>query len=178
MTELYNDEYYLKINVRRIKYLFIYVLLLIFSVALETGLLIYYSTRPFGTPLETPLLIFILTYGGLFTAFSVVYLTIPYGRLKKYRDIVIDFLDNDRIISEATVISIDENLTVKYGVDFYRINLLEWSDTENDYFERSILVDNELKNLDVKIGDILKISTTANMLVAYEIISRKFINET
>ena len=65
------------------------------------------------------------------------------------------------------------NLTVKYGVDFYRINVLEWVESEDDYVERTILVDNEVKNLDILAGDIVKVKTTSNMLIGYEIISRK-----
>ena len=173
MIELYSEELYIKENKRRIKYLLVYLALLFIVIAIETALLVYFATRPFGTPLETPLLIIILSLGGVFTAFSVLYLTIPYGRLKKYCDILCDFLDNEKVTSDVTVINFDYTVTVKYGVDFYRLNLLEWSEIEDDYVERSVLVDNEIKNLDFNSGDILKITTTSNMLIAYEIVSRK-----
>jgi hypothetical protein len=173
MVELYNEESYVKENKRRIKYLLVYLALFFVVLAIEITLLIYFSTRPFGTPLETPLLVVILVLGGVFTAFSVVYLTIPYGRIKSYCDILCDFLDNERVTTDATVLNFDYNLTVKYGVDFYRVELLEWSETEDDYVERSVLIDNEIKNLDFKDGDILKITTTGNMLVGYQVISRK-----
>ena len=123
----------------------------------------------FSTPLEIPLLIIILSIGALFTVFSVVFLTIPYGRLKKYCEILGDFLDNEKVVSEVTVLGIDKTVTVKYGVDFYRLNVLEWSTIENDYVERSILVDNEIKTLDFKVNDIVKIVTTSNMLIGYEV---------
>lgn len=173
MERLYNDEYYIKINKMRTKYLVIYILSLLVAITIETILLVYYSTRPFGTPLETPLLVIILVFGGLFTAFSVIYLTIPFGRVSKYRDILVDLLDNEKTYSDVTVINFDTTLTVKYGVDFYRLNVLEWSETEEDYIERSVLVDNEIKNLNVLVGDILKIETTSNVLTAFEIVSRK-----
>lgn len=175
MINLYSEEDYTKINKLRNKYLLIYIISLIAAVFIEICLLVYYSTRPFGTSLETPLLVIILTFGGLFTAFSVVYLTIPYGRIVRYRDIIIDFLDNEKITSEVTALKYDYNLTVKYGVDFYRLNVLEWSDEEDDYVERSILIDNEIKNLEINEGDILTIVTTSNMLIGYEIINRKSI---
>ena len=169
MVNLYSEETYLKENTRRIKYLYLYIAALILVVICETALMIYYATRPFGTPLEIPLLIIILSIGALFTVFSVVFLTIPYGRLKKYCEILGDFLDNEKVVSEVTVLGIDKTVTVKYGVDFYRLNVLEWSTIENDYVERSILVDNEIKTLDFKVNDIVKIVTTSNMLIGYEV---------
>ena len=129
-------------------------------------------TPPFGTPLEKPLLAIILTLGGLFTAFSVVYLTIPYGRIKKYCEVLCDFLDNEKAESDVTILGVDYNLTVKYGVDFYRLNVLEWSTINNDYVERNVLVDNEIKTLNFKKNDIVKIVTTSNMLIGYEVISK------
>lgn len=175
MVELYNEESFNEINKKRNKYLFIYVGLFLLVLAIEIALIVYYSTRPFGTELETPLKITVLVLGGVFAAFSVVYLTIPYGRIVKYRDCVIDFLDNEKITSEVTALNYDTTITVKYGVDFYRLDVLEWSEQEDDYVKRSVLIDNEIKNLDIKEGDILKIQTTSNMLVAYEIISRKYV---
>ena len=172
MTELYTEQNYIDNNTRRIKYLFIYFTLLAVVLIAEILLLIYFSTRPFGTPLETPLLIIILSIGGVFAAFSVVFFTIPYGRLSKYCNILCDFLDNERVTSEVTAIKYDENVTVKYGVDFYRLNVLEWNETEEEYVERSVLIDNEIKNLDIKEGDIVKIVTTSNMLIGYELINR------
>lgn len=173
MIQLYSEESFNKINKMRNKYLLWYIFAFIIVLAIEITLIVYYSTRPYGTPLETPLLIIVLTLGGVFTAFSVVFLSIPYGRIVKYRDCVIDFLDNEKVISDVTVLSFDKTLTVKYGVDFYKMNVIEWSEQEDDYVERTVLIDNEIKDLDLLVGDILKISTTSNMLVGYEIISRK-----
>ena len=168
MTELYTEQNYIDNNTRRIKYLFIYFTLLAVVLIAEILLLIYFSTRPFGTSLETPLLIIILSIGGVFAAFSVVFFTIPYGRLSKYCNILCDFLDNKRVTSEVTAIKYDENITVKYGVDFYRLNVLEWNETEEEYVERSVLIDNEIKNLDFNNIDTSNIDDLKKSIGFYE----------
>ena len=68
----------------------------------------------------------------------------------------------------ATVLSINYEQRSQDGVDFYSMDVLTWSDGHDDYIKRSILIDKEIKNLDVKEGEIITIVTSLNTLMGYQ----------
>ena len=48
------------------------------------------------------------------------------------------------------------------------MDVLTWSDGHDDYIKRRILIDKEIKNLDVKEGEIITIVTSLNTLMGYQ----------
>ena len=79
-------------------------------------------------------------------------------------------MNNDSVVTKVTILKVAyDDYSTKYGVDYYHLNVLEWSSIHDDYLERSVLVDREIKTLKVNEGDIIEIETTGNRLIAYEI---------
>ena len=66
-------------------------------------------------------------------------------------------------------VRIDSSVTVKDGVDFISIIVLDWSEKKQEYFERNILFDVEKPIPEFKKGDIIKHVTHANILISYEL---------
>ena len=171
MKYLYNNDDLIKLDKQRFKLKTIYVIILVISLIIVVGGIIFRAFLPYNTQLETVLEIIIMTVAILFTIFSFVYLSIPYARVKDYYNFVYSALNNERLIVKATILEIrDNDVTTKYGVDYYYIDVLEWSNSRNDYIKRSIMVDNEFRNLPIKKSSIIDIETMGNMLTAYEIL--------
>ena len=63
----------------------------------------------------------------------------------------------------------DSSVTVKDGVDFISIVVLQWSEKKQEFFERNILFDIEKPLPAFKKGDVIRHITHANILMAYEL---------
>ncbi len=169
MTILYDVNYFNKIKKQKNKYLTIYLILLSIVVLALVGIIVYYSLQPYRTSLENPLKISMFAIIILFTLFSGVYLSIVFGRVYKYYKFITHLSSGKKYTFSVTVISINYgDYKSNYGVDFYTIDLLEWSETQNDYVNHRILVDAEFKNLDINEGDMLTITTSLNALMRFK----------
>ena len=167
MTALYNKTYYNQIKKQKNKLLIVYLVLLSIALISVAGIIVYYALQPYGTNKKIPLMIAMFLITCIFTLFSGVYLSIPYGRVKKYYAFLTSLLYGKKQKFNVTVISISGEDRSNYGVDFYVLEVIEWSDTQNDYVNHKILVDNEFKNLDINEGDMLTITTSLNALMEF-----------
>ena len=167
MTALYNKTYYNQIKKQKNKLLTIYFILLAIAILFVAGIIVFYALQPYGTDKKTSLMVAMFLITCIFTLFSGVYLSIPYGRVSKYYKFLTNLLYSKKQSFNVTVVSIGGENKTNYGVDFYTLEVLEWSDTQNDYVKHKILVDNEFKNLDVNEGDMLTITTSLNALMEF-----------
>lgn len=171
MVHLYNNDDLVKIDKQRFKLKTIYVITLVISLVLVVTGIIFRAFLPYNTQIESVIEVVVMTIAILFTIFSFIYLSIPYSRVKNYYSFIYKALSSERVIVKATIIDIrDNDVTTKYGVDYYYIDVLEWSNSRNDYVKRSVMVDNEFRNLPIKKSSIIDIETMGNMLTAYEIL--------
>ena len=95
-----------------------------------------------------------------------------FARANNYDKFVRDAINGEKIPAEVTVISVDKTLTVKYGVEYFKLNVLEWSQSSDEYVRRTVLVDNEKNDLEFTGGEILNIETYSNVLTAYKRIAK------
>lgn len=168
MTFLYNNLYYNQIKKQKSKLLTIYFILLGITLLALAGIIVFFALQPYGTTLKEPLKWSMFAIIVIFTLFSGVYLTIIYGRVSKYLQFLSNLKVGKKSTFTATVVSINYgDLRTNYGVDFYTLEVLEWSNTQNDYVKHNVLIDNEFKNLDISEGDMLNITICLNALMEY-----------
>ncbi len=171
MKYLYNQHDLLKLDKQRFKLKTIYVTILIITLIVVVGGVIFRSFLPYKSQLKDYVYAIVMSFAVLFVIFSFIYLSIPYARVKDYYNFVYNALNSERIQVKATILEIRTNdVTIKYGVDYYYIDVLEWSNARNDYVKRSILVDNEFRDLKIEKSSIISIETMGNILTAYEIL--------
>ncbi len=169
MKYLYSQEDLLALDKQRFKLKFIYRLILILTLIIVATGIIVRSLLPYKAQLVDIIYTIVIIVTILFIIFSFVYLSIPYARVNDYYKFVYNALNSERIEVKATILEIRSNdVTLKYGVDYYYIDVLEWSNARKDYVKRSVLVDNEFKNLNIKKSSIITIQTMGNILTAYE----------
>ena len=171
MKYLYNQEDLIKLDKTRFKLKSLYNAILITTIVIVLGGVIFRAFLPYQSKLGEIIYVVVMTLTVLFVIFSFVFLSIPYARVKDYCSFVYNALNSERIESKATILEIRKNdVTIKYGVDYYYIDVLEWSNARNDYVKRSILVDKEFDNLKIEKSTIITIETVGNILTAYEIL--------
>ena len=168
MTYLYTKPYYYQIKKQRQKLLTIYLILLGLALLGLVGIILFYAFQPYGTNLKLPLQISMFALIVVFTLFSGVYLTIIYGRVNKYYHFLNSLSRGKKLSNSVTVISINYgDLRTNFGVDFYTMEVLEWSSSQDDYVKHNLLIDNEFKNLDINEGDMLTVTSSLNVLMEY-----------
>ena len=75
-----------------------------------------------------------------------------------------------RETSTGSFIEVDESLQEKDGVDFKALIFLEWNKFKNDFFERKVLIFDELEVPEFKENQNVRYVTQGNVLVSYEIL--------
>jgi hypothetical protein len=168
MREFYTLSYVNNIKNKRSKQRTIYIIVLVIAVLLVTGIYVYFSTEPYGSKSRTPLLIALIAIIFLTIVYSFLHFDILYGKLNKYYDFLVCNALGIRVTKKVTVLSVSFDTVTKDNLDFYSIVVLDWSDTQNDFVERTLYIDCEIKDVDLKEGEIIKIVTNSNYLLAYE----------
>lgn len=64
----------------------------------------------------------------------------------------------------------DDVIDVKDGVEFYKMILKEWNERKQEYYDRKVLIDNEIIKPAINKGDRLKYVTQGNILLKYKIL--------
>ena len=169
MTILYNQTLYNQIKKQKNKLLTVYFILLSITVLLTVGIIIFYALQPYGNNYKNSLKYLMFAIVICFSFFSGVYLSIVYGRVSKYFYFLNSLKVGKKYTFAATVVCVNYGDTkTNYGVDFYTLEVLEWSDSQKDYVNHKIFIDAEFKNLDINEGDMLTITTSLNTLMEFK----------
>ncbi len=167
MKELYSTEYVEKYTKLKKRMEIRYALILIISILAIVADILYYSFEPFETNLRVPLMIVLFALSIFIVAYSFIFFTLTYGRLRSYYHFLIFSVCGRRNVEKITVLGVFGDVVDKSGVDCTRIEILEWSDLADDYVEHVIYVDAEVDASDIVEGDILTVATCGNYLLAY-----------
>lgn len=168
MTEFYSINYYQSIMKKKNDALKVYAFVSLIFVFMVVLLMILYANEPYGTSLRTPFLIVLIAITVIFVGYSFVFFVITYGRLKKYCFYLYYAVFGSKESAKVTILNYDLTPKDNGGIDFYTLNVLIWSDTDNNYVERTIYVDAEFTIEDIKINQILTVELNGNYLVAYQ----------
>ena len=172
MTEIYSradQEAVLK--QKRNCLIFFFSVTAVFLAAV-TAVFVYFLFEPYGSPKKPWLLALESTLTGLYAIFAYFYLAIKFSRVRRYAIMLGRALDRKPTVSFATFMRFNGEVNVKDGVDFTSMTLVEWSEKEQEYMERYVLLDVEKPLPDFHVDDALTIKTYSNVLVGYEITNR------
>ena len=167
MINFYTDNYINKTVRQKNKCLAVYFLVAIFLFLIILACIILNAIFPYGYGHRTILLIIICVATVILVTFSFIYLQIIYGKVAGYLNFIGSLLSRKSVVSTATVIRTNAQ-TVSGDIDYYSVDVLEWSNSKEDYVERSVFIDAEFANLNFEKGDILTIETASNYLIAYK----------
>lgn len=173
MTYVYNKEDYEKSNASKKKILKGFFISLSVIIAINLVIFIYYVRLEYNTSLKLPLLIANIFITSVYAIVMFFIFAIKYRRVASYVRMLYDMQTGIKNEGTNTFVRIDSSLTVKDGVDFISIIVLQWSEKKQEFFERNILFDVEKPLPEFKKGDVIKHITHANILMAYELASSK-----
>lgn len=167
MSFLYDEKLALKTAKTRKILIIIYIIASTIVLITEVALLIYHATNYYNYIGIKGVKTAVLTIGGVFAGASCIYFCMPFANVNNYYKFVNDAIKGAKSKTEVTVISVDKTLTLKYGVECYKLNVLEWSEQDEEYIRRTVLIDEQKNDLEFNGGEILKIETYSNVLTAY-----------
>ncbi len=168
MRELYTTEYVNKYAKKLKNYKNSYIIIAIIVAILVVGIIVYYALEPYGTKLRIPLLVALIAIIILFVFYSFLHFGYTYGSVKKYYDFLVFSACGNRSLSKVTVLNVYFEPIDKNGFDCYRLVVLEWSESSNDYVERTLYIDCQVSVTDLSEGDIISVYTNSNYLLAYK----------
>lgn len=168
MREFYEYNYLSAMFKKRKNLIIFYTILAVICLLAVVAIIIFYSKLPYGTNLRYPLMITMIVIVTLFSVYSFVFFNITFGRLNKYCDYLSYACRGNAEITKVTVLDFYNQPIEHSGNDFFRVNVLIWSDIQNDFVERMLYVDNEFSLDDVNVGDVITVKVKSNCLLGYK----------
>ncbi len=160
-----------KTKIQKKKTLIKYFIVLSIYAVIMAGLLIWFTTFTYKDP-KIALVKFILhTLNFLMVFFSFVYLGIVYKRVNSFYKVLNNMKIGIRETYVAEFIGYDELSYTNAGVEYKTLLFKEWNKYKKDYYERKVLVFNELPFPEIETGKMVKFITQSNVLVEYEYIT-------
>lgn len=178
MVEIYDESDYASVALQKKKFLIVFFATLAVLVAIDAAVFVYYARCEYGTPLETPLLIFNIVTTSIYLLVYYVLFEVKFRRMRCYSKMLADFKTGLEQTGTNAFVRVDGSITEKDGVQFLSLVFLEWSEKKQDYFERDVLFDLEKPLPEFKKGDMVKHRTQGNVMVAYELYDDEFSNKT
>lgn len=169
MIELYSKEDFVKTKSARDKILKVFYITFGILFLINVAVFVFFVRQEFETKYKLPLLLFNIITDSVYAIIYFIIFAIKYKRVNSYYKMLKDFNVGLRQEGVNTFVRVDSSLTAKDGVDFISLVFLQWSDKKQEFFERNILLDVEKPIPALKRGDVVKHSTHANILIAYEL---------
>ncbi|MBO5851514.1 MAG: hypothetical protein J6R29_04195 [Clostridia bacterium] len=167
MINFYDENYINKIIRQKNKCLAIYLVVAIILFLIIVATIVLNSIFPYNFGHRPILLAILCVVTVVLVVFSFVYLQIVYGKVAGYLNFLGLLTQNLKRTATVTVIRVNAQI-VSGQIDYYSVDVLEWSDIDEDYVERSVFIDAEFANLDFKKDEIITIITASNHLLAYK----------
>ncbi len=155
------------------KTLWFYLIVASLFLIVSVGLFLWYTTMPYQS--SQILIVKIIHYAltGLFAIFSFIFFAIKFKRIKNYYKSVKLMKEGIREKSEGSFFEYSDEVEEKDGVDFKALIFIEWNKYKKDYFERKVLVYNELAFPQIPQDAYVEYVTVGNVLVEYEILEEQ-----
>ena len=168
MTYIYNNNFLNKLKSKKQLHLSIVVSIFLLMIISNAILIVIYADKPVGSNLRNTfqLITYLITVILIFIA--GLYYEIFYVPLKKYYLKLVECLLGKKQVSDVTVLCIYNEISDKSSVKFKRLDVLEWSEIQNDYTHREIYFDANIE-LEFQDNQMVKILTCGNMLLGYEV---------
>ena len=171
MTQFFfNSEFDVAKKQRNIT-LMIYFITLAVYLFISVGLFLWFRTLPYNAEEITTIKLIHYPITFVFAIFSFIYFGIKYKRINKYYKMVRNLITGLKETSTGSFFEYDESIRTKDGVDFKSLVFLEWNKYKNDFFERHVLVLNEMDFPHFEENQNVRYVTQGNVLISYEILS-------
>lgn len=169
MVEIYNDGDYAVVKKQKKIFLTVFFVTLAALLAVNIAVFVFYTRQEYKTPLKTPLIAFCIITCSVYAIIYYILFAIKFKRINSYMRMLDYFKKGLSEQGRHAFVRVDSSVTEKDGVRFLPLVFLEWSDKEQDYFERNILFDVEKPVPEFKKGQMILHKTQGNILVAYEL---------
>jgi hypothetical protein len=140
MIEFFKAEEYDKAKVQRKKVLIWFFVGVAVYLVLSIGVLLWYLTLPYMSPVITTTKIVQFSITGVFVVFAFIYLGIPFKRVNKYYKVTRNMVTGLKETGTGSFFEYDENVQTRDGVEFKSLVFLEWNKYKKDFYERRVLV--------------------------------------
>ncbi len=168
MTSFYNTEYLNKLKNKKALFLGLILSIMLIMLLINAILIINYSTLPYGVGLR-PTYIAISSIVTVILVFLSAFLfQIVYAPIRNYYNKILELLRGKKESNLVTVLSIEDFVSNKLGIEYKSVTVLVWSDIKNDYVETTILFDANF-DIDAKVNQMVSVITCGNILLAYEV---------
>ena len=168
MTYFYDNKFLKKIKNRKNLHFALIVSIMAIMLISNVILIVIFADKPVGSRLRNTFQTITYVITVILTFFAGLYYEIVYNPIKKYYLKIVESLIGKREIVEVTVLRISNELSDKYSVKFKSLDVLEWSNIQNDYVEREIYFDANLE-LPLEENQMVKLLTCGNILLGYEV---------
>lgn len=172
MTELYNGLEFQKEYKTKKTMFIVWLVTLGVYLGICAFVLLIYIDMPYGTRWE-PFIISNIALSALFWGATLFFYSTKYSRLKRYVKLLGFVQSGIKENSTGQFLRFDDEIEVKEGVEFYKMITKEWNERKQEYFERKVLVDREIKKPDIPEGSRLKYVTQGNILIKYALIGER-----
>ena len=170
MNEYFLDEYYFNAKKQRKTVLICYFMVMAIYLIVSLGIFFWYRPFVYQDPRIGTAKFIEYSLTALVVIFSFIYLGIPYKRVNRYYRLTNQMKTGIRETSTGSFFEYDETLQDKDGVDMKSLIFIEWNKYKNDFFERKVLVFDEMEFPQIPEGANVKYVTQGNVLISYEIL--------
>lgn len=170
MKEYFTEQQFISAKKQRKIVIGGYIGVMILYVILSVGIFLWYRTFPYLDPRINTAKFIHYSLTALMVIFSFIYLGIPFKRVNRFYRITYQMLTGIRETSTGSFFEYDETLQDKDGVDMKSLIFIEWNKYKNDFFERKVLVFDELEFPKIPENANVRYITQGNVLISYEIL--------
>ena len=177
MKDYFNEQMHIDAKKQRKKVLIWYFVVMVIYALASVGFYWWYRTLPYkdATIITVKALHYLLS--AIMVVFSFIYLGIPFKRVNRYYRLVNQMLTGIRETSTGSFFEYDETLQDKDGVDMKSLVFIEWNKYKKDFYERKVLVFDEMDYPQIPENANVRYVTQGNVLISYEVLDLKQENE-
>lgn len=170
MKEYFTEQQFISAKKQRKIVIGWYIGVMLLYTILSVGIFLWYRTFPYLDPRINTAKLIHYSLTALIVVFSFIYLGIPFKRVNRFYRITHQMLTGIRETSTGSFFEYDETLQDKDGVDMKSLIFIEWNKYKNDFFERKVLVFDELDFPEIPENANVRYVTQGNVLISYEIL--------
>ncbi len=171
MICVYNDADFLSAYQQKRKYFWIFIGVTAFYLAFCIGWLVYFIGLPYIASKTLPKAC-VYVSSALYVAFSCVFLSIKYGRVRKYYKMLSYVSSGMKMTEENYFYCFREKSLQKDNIDVSACVFETWSKKKQEWLEREVYFDSEKPLPDFSEGDLVRYITQSNFIVQYEIVQK------
>ena len=171
MTRVYTDADYVSAHAQKSRIFWFFILITVLWMLFCSGWVLYQSSLPYG---ENSILAKVSVYGtsGVYGIFAYVYVTIKYGRIKRYCKMLDNINEGLKSTERNFFYEFKRKTLQKDNVDVVACLFGVWNPKKAEWTEREVYWDVEKPLPNFENGDLIRYVTQGNVIIEYEIIQR------